>query len=367
MDEALSRVRGHPLIEVSTDTRPVEFQGTAGRFTTVLQKDETLEALEHGAVILATGAREWQTRSYGYGSREAVVTQSELEARLARNALDFDRLETVVMIQCVDSREEPRNFCSRVCCAAALGNALRLKESRPDLAVYVFYRDIMAYGLLERDYTRARRAGIVFIRYDAENKPEAVVDDQGRLRVSGTDPVLGRPVEIQADLLVLSTGFDPEEGRETAEIFGVRTDEDGFFLEADPKWRPLDSTREGVFICGLAHSPRSMVECAAMGEAAAQRASRLLHGEIPVFSSLTASVDERLCTGCKTCVEMCAYGAVAFSEERKAACVNALLCQGCGNCASACPVAAIGVKHCSQEEMFPRIEGLLEGSAHDGP
>ncbi|MGD2125231.1 MAG: FAD-dependent oxidoreductase, partial [Desulfobacteraceae bacterium] len=204
LEMTISNVEKHPKIQVYKKAHIVRSQGRVGYFSTLIEKEDGVgETLEHGVTILATGGSEAKTESYAYGQSEAIVTQHELEQKLAEGSLDPSKLSAVAMIQCVDSREEPRNYCSRICCVSALKNALFLKEQNPETDVYIFYRDIMAYGFLETYYTQARRAGVIFVQYDRDRKPEVGVEN-GHPVITATDPILGRELTVKPDLLVLS-------------------------------------------------------------------------------------------------------------------------------------------------------------------
>ena len=286
MEDTCLRVERHPKIDVHIQSQVISSVGQVGSFMTTLEEAQhSVQTLEHGVTILATGGTEAVTASYGYGTSPTIITQKELEQKLADDKIDPAALTSVVMIQCVDSREEPRNYCSRVCCANSLKHALDLKEKNPELAVYILYRDIMAYGFTETYYTRARKAGVIFIQYQVDEKPR-VQSDQQSLSVTVLEPIIGQQVQIKADLVVLATGVVPNLPQDLAQSFGATVDQDGFFQEAESKWRPVDSLKEGVFACGLAHSPRSIPEAIATAEAAAARALRILSSErFPVGQS----------------------------------------------------------------------------------
>ncbi|MGD8381619.1 MAG: 4Fe-4S binding protein, partial [Syntrophobacterales bacterium] len=268
-------------------------------------------------------------------------------------------LNVVTMIQCVDSREEPRNYCSRVCCSSALKNSLYLKEQNPEIDVYVLYRDIMAHGFLETYYTKARQAGVIFIQYEVGDKPRVEVAN-GRIAVGLTDPILDREVMIESDLLILSTGIVSNQQGKIAEIFGVETDQDGFFQEAEYKWRPVDFIKEGVFTCGIAHSPRSVTETIAMSEAAAQRALRILSSERVMAGRTVAEVRHSLCSLCEKCIAACPYGARWRDEDEEKILVDELACQGCGSCAAVCPNSASVLRGYLDQQMFSVIDAALE-------
>ena len=255
LDLTCTAVQKHPQIQVHMRTRLVNATGNVGQFETILEgADNSVTTLKHGVVILASGGSEAATDAYGYGCSAAVVTQKELEQKIAAQSIDPQQLNTVVMILCAGSREEPRNYCSRVCCASALKHALDLRAQNPDLQIYVLYRDMMSYGFAETYYTRARESGVVFIQYEISEKPQVNTGGE-QLTIGVREPLLDRQLQIEADLLVLATGIVPYLPPELAAAFGAAVDQDGFFQPADIKWRPVDALREGVFACGLAHSP----------------------------------------------------------------------------------------------------------------
>lgn len=364
LEETIARVEKHPLIRVHMNSRVTGSYGQVGHFYTTLEDRENgVLNLEHGTTILATGGSEANTSSYGYGQNEAIVTQKELEQKLNENVLAIDQMRSVVMIQCVDSREEPRNYCSRICCITALKQALRLKEQNPEIAVYILYRDIMTYGFAETYYTQARKSGIVFIQYDLTAKPQVTIQN-GSVEVLVFEPIMGRNVQLDADLVVLATGIVPTLSNDLAEAFGAAVSHDGFFEEAESKWRPVDSIADGVFACGLAHSPRNITESIATAEAAAQRALRILtHKQMP-SGKVVAQVRHSLCSLCERCVEACPYGARILDLEMEKILVNTAMCQGCGSCATVCPNSASVVAGFLDQQMFDVIDSALEATVY---
>ena len=360
LERTVSRVEKHPHIQVYKNAEVLHSLGRAGRFLTTIGKEDGVgETLEHGVTVLATGGREATTESYGYGQSEAILTQHQLEGKLHEGAINPADLSVVTMIQCVDSREEPRNYCSRICCSSALKNAIYLKEQNPVIDIYVLYRDIMAYGFLENYYTQARQKGVIFIQYSVNDKPRVGVEN-GRISVGLADPILGREVTIPSDLLVLSTGIVPNGQDELARLFGVEVDQDGFFQEAEYKWRPVDFIKEGIFTCGIAHSPRSVTESIAMAEAAAQRALRILNSERLLAGSTVAEVRHSLCSLCEKCIPACPYGARWRDENEEQIMVDELGCQGCGSCAAVCPNSASVLSGYRDQQMFSVIDAALE-------
>jgi len=362
LTRTLKQVQAHPQIEVLLETSVVSGFGEVGNFrTTLAHGDGTVATVEHGVTILATGGGEATTDLYGYGTHPAIVTQKELEQKVHGDGIDPGALSSVVMIQCVGSREEPRNYCSRVCCSSSLKHALYLKQANPDLAVYILYRDMMAYGFNETYYTEARRAGVVFIPYRVAEKPEARLTPEmpQPLAIQIREPVLDRMVEIPADLLVLATGITPRLPAPLAEAFGAQLDADGFFCEAESKWRPVESLTQGVWACGLALAPRSVAETVATAQAAAMGALGIIaRGRLPIARP-TATVRTALCSLCERCIETCPYGARSLNLDDSQVRVNPVLCQGCGACAAVCPNGASVLAGFSGQQMLAVIDAAL--------
>ncbi|MBF0552311.1 MAG: response regulator, partial [Deltaproteobacteria bacterium] len=334
--QTIAGIQKNPLIHVYENAKVVTSVGHVGRYLTTIEKaDGQGQTLEHGVTVVATGGLEAQTTSYAYGQSPAIMTQREFEAGLHGGQLNPDSLKVVAMIQCVDSREEPRNYCSRVCCAGALKNALYLKEKNPKIGVVIFYRDFMSHGFMEAQYTEAREKGVILFQYQVDRKPVVTVHD-GRVSIAVRDIILGRDVLVEPDALVLSTGIKAGDNAGLAKIFQLNLDQDGFFVEAESKWRPVDSVREGLFFCGLAQAPRSLAESIATGEAAAMRALRILKNETLSAGHTVAEVRQSLCALCERCISACPYGARSIDEETGRITIDELMCQGCGACAAVC-------------------------------
>ncbi len=359
LQQTRTSVEKHPQIQVHTQTRVVRSTGEVGHFqTTITDAQNTEQTLDHAVTILATGGREAATSAYGYGTSPVIVTQKELEEKLSNQPLDATQLHSIAMIQCVDSREEPRNYCSRVCCANALKHALHLKEINPDIQIYILYRDMMTYGFDESYYTRARKANVIFIQYQFTEKPQ-VMANQESVRVTVIDSIINRPIQIEADLLVLATGIIPNLPTQLAETFGASVDEDGFFQEADSKWRPVDSLKEGVFACGLAHSPRNIAESITTAEAAAQRTLRILGHERLSAGKVVANVHHSLCSLCERCIDACPYRARSIDMDQDRVLVNPAMCQGCGSCAAICPNGASVLEGFLEQQMLEMIDAAI--------
>jgi heterodisulfide reductase subunit A len=245
-----------------------------------------------------------------------------------------------------------------VCCANSLKQALDLKGKNPELAVYILYRDMMAYGFTEAYYTRARKAGVIFIQYELSRKPRVQLD-QASLEVAVFEPILDRPLQLKTDLVVLATGVAPTLPRDLAQTFGATVDQDGFFQEAESKWRPVDSLKEGVFACGLAHSPRNIPEAIATAEASAARALRILSRERLRSGKVVATVHPSLCSLCERCIDACPYGARTLDFDHENVLVNPAMCQGCGSCAAVCPNSASVLEGFQEQQMFEEIDAAM--------
>jgi len=372
--ELVEQVTGHPLISVHLQTEVVETGGFKGNFTSTLRRNGQTFQVQHGATIVATGGVEYKGREYGYGQDPRIVTQLEFEQQLALTpptplSQSFGRGgqggegPCVVMIQCVGPGER---FCSRLCCSTALKNAIKLKELNPQAQVTILYRDIRTYGFKERLYTEARRAGVIFIRYDFDRKPEVSVGEDG-LRVRVHEPVLGDKLELRPDLLVLSMPVVPSEGaHELASRLKIPLDMDGFFLEAHPKLRPVDFASDGVFMAGMAHYPKFLDETIAQAQAAAARAAVILSQESMLTNARVAVVDPARCVGCLTCVRACPYHVPQVTANFTgvgnivgAAFIEAAMCHGCGICAAECPAKAIDLMHYRDAQMLAKLDALF--------
>jgi heterodisulfide reductase subunit A len=351
VEDLIHKIRNHSLIHLFLGAEVLGCERKDGHYRTTIGTSEGEEAVDHGVVIVATGGREIRPKEYLYGEDPRVMTQREFERAIHFRDEALGDLRSVVMIQCVGSRDEEHPYCSRICCAHAVKNALRLKEWKPEVRVYVIYRDVRTYGFYETYYHEARAKGVVFIRYELEEKPK-VIREEGRLWVSVVDPVLRDRVHLSADRLVLSTGIEPNDHRSLAQVFGLELNSDGFFKEANPKSAPLDGLERGKFFCGLCHSPNFMEDSISQGNAVAARAAAILSKERVEEKPYRAYVISRLCCGCGLCVTVCPYGARVLNEEGKAEVIEAL-CEGCGSCVVACRNAA------SQQQNFEKGLNLV--------
>ena len=351
----LERLGREPRVRVLLGTEVRAVSGRLGQFRARLVGPEGEQEETYGAVIVATGGREVVPTEYLYGQDSRVVTQRELEKMLAEGK---EVPSDVVMIQCVGSREPGRPYCSRICCTKAVVNALAIKERNPNARVTVLYREMRTYGFREDAYRLAREKGVVFLRYELPDKPQVTAGPEG-LTVRLVEPIAGQEVVLPAGLLVLSTGIEPNDNRALAEALGVPVDAYGFFREEHPKMRPLDFTRRGIFVCGLAHSPRAVDETVLMARGAAMRATALLaRGQVEVVRTV-ARVNTRLCSACGLCVEACPYGARVLEPGGPYAEVIEFLCQGCGVCAMVCPNKATQQVGYAVRRVYEMVDAVV--------
>ena len=365
----VAEAQSNPRIKVFTSSKLREVKGFVGNYEIVVGDNEGRQSsFTVGTIIVATGAQVLKPEGmYGYDGKR-VITQLEMESLLAESGKSLiPNLQSVVMIQCVGSRIPERPYCSRVCCTTAIKNALEIKSARPDAEVYILYRDTETQGTrYEAYYTRAREAGIQFIRYSLQHPPEV-----SKKRVVVYDELLGAKLGIPYDLVVLSTPLVAREGaRELAQLLKVPVDEHGFFLEAHVKLRPLDFATDGVYVAGTARWPGHLEETITQAYGAAARAATILSKDRVTSSGVVARVNEALCRGCGCCVEICEFGAPSLVEAAsgpalsgvegvEVARVNPVMCKGCGVCASVCPTGAMTAMHFTDEQVIAMVRAAL--------
>jgi heterodisulfide reductase subunit A-like polyferredoxin len=370
----IKKVEDNPLIHIYENAYIKKIEGFVGNYKTEIgtknSESSTLN-LEHGIIIVATGGRYYEPNEYLYGKNKNVITQSELE-KIIYKSQEISDLNSIVMIQCVGSRDDKHPYCSRVCCSQAIKNALKIKKKNPNINIYILYRDIRTYGFREEYYRKAREMGITFIRYDEYNKPE-LIPQRDNLKVSVKDPLLGYQLILDADLLVLSVGFVPQpDCEQVAEMLKIPLNDEKFFLEAHVKLRPVEFATEGVFLAGLAHSPKSIDETIAQAKGAASRACTIISKDKYMAEPTIAVVNDDICDGCGICEPVCEYGAIEIvtekmdgNEEIKKAKLTEALCKGCGACIAACPSGAMEQKGFKTEQMLAMIDAALEGVTGD--
>lgn len=356
----IDRVERNERIAVYTGTTVAEIKGFIGNYQTTVHTADGPRQIDHGVVIVAAGGIRTETDEYLYGQSPRVVTQRELEGAIAASDPQLPELQHVVMIQCVGSRSAERPYCSRYCCSEAIKNALKLKQADPSREVTILYRDVRTYGLKEDYYRKARELGIQFLRYDEERRP--VVSDPGNgeaLSVRVFDPVLNRPVDLPADAVVLSLGTAPNPDNETiGRMLKVPINHDGFFLEAHVKLRPVDFATDGVFMCGLAHSPKMSGESMTQANATVSRAATILTREFIEAEGKTAYVLKDRCMACGLCEVNCPFSAIEVDLAQAVAVVNTVLCKGCGVCASSCRMNAADLYGFNNEEILAQIGAM---------
>ena len=358
----IDEVDGHQNIEVHLNAKVKEISGFVGNFKTAITLNGTGDKreVEHGVAVLATGAHSIKPDEYLYGKNDRVFRWHELE-----KAWESDPVKnagSAVFIQCVGSREPERPYCSKICCTFSVQKAVELKKRNPDMDVYILYRDIRTYGEREDLYREARAKGVIFIRYDLENKPVVTETEAGSLEVTVMDHVLQRPITLTPDFITLASAIYTRGLEELAQIFKVPLSEDNFFLEVHMKLRPVDFATDGVFVCGMAHYPKPIEESIAQAQAAAARAATILAQKRIEVEGVVSSVDQALCRGCGKCVEVCNYGAPQLIELRegvKVSQVQEAVCKGCGACAVACPTGAAGIRHFTDMQVLTMVEAAL--------
>lgn len=354
LNQLKDEVKGHQNIKVYTGAELADVAGFMGNFTTKLT---TGEEIQHGVAVIATGAKEYRPTEYLYGENHRVKTLLELEEDLAAGKLD--KVNNVVLIQCVGSRDSERPYCSRICCTKSIKEALKIKERRPAAKVFILYRDIRTYGFYEDLYTEARNKGVIFIRYSEDNKP--VVENSGDgLKVRVVDHVLGEEIAINTDVIGLASAVEApvESNRKLSKFFKVPLNQDGFFLEAHLKLRPVDFSTDGVFMCGLAHGPKNLEENIAQAKAAAGRAATVLAKSDITVEGKSAFVNKKRCAACGACEAICPAKAVQVDLEERVAVVNEALCKGCGACASSCRCGAIDIKGCTDQQIMAMLSAF---------
>ena len=365
--DLIREVYANLLIQVHAEAELVDFSGYVGNFSTKIRvrKCNIPKEINHGVTIVATGAEEFRPAEYLYQEDSRVVTLLELEDEIEKESERIKNSNTLVMIQCVGSRNKERPYCSRVCCSQAIKDALALKKINPEMEIYILYRDMRTYGFREDYYREAADQGVTFIRYDADDKPDVeLVEENGRsvLRVLIKEPVLGERLMLDADMLALGTATVPSTGnRKLSQLLKVPLNEDGFFMEAHMKLRPVDFAVDGIFMAGLAHSPKFIDESVAQARAAASRAMTILSKDEMMAGGMICEVNGQKCTGCGVCQEICAFNAVEVDLQENLAVINKALCKGCGLCASSCRSGALDIMGFSEEQTMSLINTCMAG------
>ncbi len=359
LKDTIQKVMHHPMIDVHTATMLEDISGYVGNFKSSLKNSEKSETIQHGVVVVATGAEPYEPTEFEYGKSPNIIKQRELEKNLAECKKYISELKEVVMIQCVGSRNDEHPYCSRVCCSNAINNALKLKKINPGVSVYILYRDIRTYGFREdKLYREARKLGVLFIRYEKEQEPEVTIE-HGEISVRVLERVLGEEILFHPDKLVLSTGIVPIDNTPLAQQLKVPLNAEKFYIEAHMKLRPVDFSVDGIFLCGLAHSPRFIEESILQAKAAGSRAATILSKKHLETKGNIAYVTSRNCAGCQLCVKVCPYEAIDFDDDKNIVVVNDILCQGCGACSAICPSGTSQQNSFTKKQVISMIDACL--------
>lgn len=330
---------------------------------------ERKEEIDVGAIIVATGFDPFDAtikKEFGYRSYPGVITGLEFERLVSASGPTGGEViwqgkvpKKIVFVHCVGSRDVSvgNEYCSRVCCMFIAKQAHLVKDKVPNAEVTVLYMDMRAFGKgYEEFYDRVRNEGVIYRRAN----PSEIYRQGEKLVILAEDTILGEPVEIEADLVVLGTGMVPRaETEQIRRILKLSRSQDGFLLEAHPKLRPVDTALDGVFLAGCCQAPKDIPDTVAQAKGAAASAMSILTRGFVTIEPIVSSIDETVCSGCAVCEAACEYGALTLDEMRNVMTVNEVLCKGCSACASACPSNAIVLRHYTPKQLLAQIEAIL--------
>jgi heterodisulfide reductase subunit A-like polyferredoxin len=359
--ELIDKVENHPLVDVCLNSEVKHTDGYAGNFRTRIAISSSTETknIKHGITIISTGADFLRTNEYLYGKNPNVLSWFQLDKMLSEEPNTIKKANAWVFILCVGSREPERPYCSKICCSSALRNALELKKINPAMEIYVLYRDMRTYGLIEHLYTEARDKGIVFIRYKLDSKPEVGEDQDGRLKVRILDNLIGEHIIIQPDFITLQTAIVPGNNENLAKLFKLPVNQDGFFREAHKKFKPVEFSTKGIYLAGLVHCPKPIDETISQAQAAVAKAVTVLSKEYMTTNNEVASINLKSCVACLTCARICPSGAVIINGMGEPH-IEPAKCRGCGICVVECPTKAIILEHFKNDPIRTECEALLE-------
>ncbi len=368
VEDLVSRVNRNKRIRVLTQATLETVSGSVGNFTGSLYSKDREIPIEFGAAIMASGAKEAIPNEYLYGENDRVMTQMEFDEKILYRPDQGGKVNTIVFIQCVGSREPDRPYCSRICCVHSVKAAIALKQNNADAKVYILYRDMRTYGEWEALYKTARDLGVIFIRYAVTQKP-LVTNASGTLTVQTDDPILNGPVTIVPDYLVLSSGVVANENRELAGLFKFSMNQDGFFSGAHPKLKPVDLSVAGLFLAGICNYPKPLDESIEQAKAAAHRVFVLL-SQNEIKSEAIKSFMTDQCDGCAICVDVCPFHALSMKpadkvmgQTRASVITDPALCQGCGLCAATCHKDGIMVHGFTKPQLVAQVRAAINGVA----
>ncbi|MCK4665163.1 FAD-dependent oxidoreductase [Candidatus Dependentiae bacterium] len=368
LKSVIKQIKNHPLINLYLNSEIQKVDGFIGNYKTTIESPNRVPStfeVEHGVILVASGAVMPAPTEYLYGKDDRIITQLEIEPLILKDDIKISTAKKIFMIQCVNSRDEQNPYCSRVCCSEAVKNAIKIKKKYPDKEIFVLYRDIRTYGFREKYYEEARQIGVVFIRYDLDKKPE-VKKEGGQLKIKFHDLLLEEDLFSDVDLLVLAAAIEPRKNSKfLSQLLKVPLNSDGFFLEAHVKLRPVDFATEGIFMLGMSHTPKFIDETITQAHASAARATTIISKDKYYAEPLIAGINEDLCDGCGVCVPVCEYEAISIEEEtiqgevKRKAVLKEAMCKGCGCCVAACPSGAMEQKGFKTNQMMAMIDAAL--------
>ena len=372
LDPKINAVLNHPKISVYLNTEITEVFGYVGNFETTIVPDGKETELKFGSVIVATGLKPYdasKVANYGYGKLNNVITSIEFEEKLkSGNILTAEGKEpkNIAIIHCVGSRnEEYHNYCSRTCCLTALKYANQIRSALPKSHIYDIYADMMSFGKgCEELYTLTSRKNVMFLSFDQKNKlpkiKEALPREGFNLLIEFEEKLSGEMIEVPADMVILMVAMEAnDDAKKLAQAVGISMCSNNFYIEKHPKLDPVATTTDGVYVVGTCQAPKDIPDSISQANAAVARIlATILAGTVSVEVT-TAVVNEDICCGCQTCINVCPYSAIGYDEEKNVAVVNEILCKGCGTCGSTCPTGAIKSKHFTDQQILSQIEGLM--------
>ncbi|SMC65619.1 heterodisulfide reductase subunit A [Desulfocicer vacuolatum DSM 3385] len=363
VEQLIDQIESHENITVYKQSTLESVSGSVGNFNGSISVNNASMDIDFGGAILTTGAGEAIPQSYGYGEHSHIMTHLEFDREVMKNQ-KTEPNDNVVFIQCVGSREPERPYCSRICCVHSVKTAIALKTRTPDIQVFILYRDMRTYGVWEQYYQQARELGVIFIRYDLDSKPKVTLK-QKEIQVNITDPIIGIPLEIQADYLVLASGVVAHDSDKLTSLFKCSVDSDGFLNEAHPKLRPVDMSVNGLFLAGMCNYPKPLDESIEQAKAAASRAGVLLSREYMELDAIKSFVTDK-CDGCALCLDVCPYDAIFLKEittetgeVTKRVVTDSALCKGCGICFATCPKEGIMVHGFTMDELKAQVSAAM--------
>jgi heterodisulfide reductase subunit A2 len=372
----IQRVENHPNIEVYFNTEIGMVTGYIGNFKTVIKTGEEKEIeLKFGNIIAAVGLKPFdpsKIEEYSYGKFPDVKTSMEFEEMLSSGKILTKygkEPRNVAIIHCVGSRNKQyHEYCSRTCCMVALKFIHQIRAALPDANIFEIYADMRAYGKgHEEFYALTTHKQIIFLMYDQQEKlpviREANRSDDCNMIIEMNEKLSGESIEVPVDMVILMVNMEAHDNvKDVVHAIGVSLCGNQFFIEKHPKLDPVATTTGGVYIVGTCQGPKDIPDSVSQARAAAARIlATIALGSVPVEVT-TASVNDKLCCGCQTCISVCPYTAISYNELKKASEVNEVLCKGCGTCGSACPAGAITSKHFTDRQILSEIEGIMSMS-----